>query len=271
MGTKAEFSVFRCAIDGIEATAASTRRTLARHMHDQFGIGIMLDGGHRSGSGRGTVDAFAGDAITVNPGEIHDGAPLGDAVRSWKMLYFEPHVVQEAVGQITEGKTVDAEFTAPVLRNPGLARDFQELFSILTAADPAQATMRADELLLLLLEASILADQNQPRMPGAPQSIRHALRLIDDAPAMPLSLEDLARESGLSRFQVLRAFAKATGLTPHAYLVQKRAQLARRLIMQGMPLAQAALDSGFADQSHMTRIFVRQYGVSPAMFAKLTG
>jgi AraC-like DNA-binding protein len=187
------------------------------------------------------------------------------------MLYFEPGIVQDAVGQITEGRTTDAEFAAPVLRRPGLARDFQELFSILTATDPSPAMMRADELLLLLLDASTVTRRDLPYMRGAPQSIRHALRLIDDAPAQPLTLEDLAREGGLSRFQVLRAFAKATGLTPHAYLVQRRTQLARRLIMQGVPLAQAALDSGFADQSHMTRVFVRQYGVSPTMYAKLAG
>jgi AraC-like DNA-binding protein len=52
---------------------------------------------------------------------------------------------------------------------------------------------------------------------------------------MPLTLSDLARSCGLSRFQVLRGFARSTGLTPHAYLVQRRIQLARRLIAGGTP------------------------------------
>jgi AraC-like DNA-binding protein len=95
--------------------------------------------------------------------------------------------------------------------------------------------------------------------------------LIDDDPAAAITLADLARESGLSRFQVLRGFVRATGLTAHAYILQRRIAAARRLIAQGRPLAQAALDSGFADQSHMTRTFVRTYGISPGAYAEAVG
>ena len=90
---------------------------------------------------------------------------------------------------------------------------------------------------------------------------------MDDDPTAGVTLADLARESGMSRFQLLRGFAKATGLTPHAYLVQRRINLARRLIAGGTPLAEAAMDSGFTDQSHMTRIFVRKYGITPGAYA----
>jgi AraC-like DNA-binding protein len=71
----------------------------------------------------------------------------------------------------------------------------------------------------------------------------------------------------VSRFQLVRSFARNTGLTPHAYLVQRRVLLARRLIAGGTALADAAAASGFADQSHMTRVFVRKYGMAPGAFA----
>jgi AraC-like DNA-binding protein len=100
-----------------------------------------------------------------------------------------------------------------------------------------------------------------------PKGIFSAKSLIDDNPVAPITLSDLARASGLSRFQVLRGFVRATGLTPHAYLVQRRINLARRLIAHGTPLAETAVASGFADQSHMTRIFVRKYGISPRAYA----
>ncbi|WP_449405942.1 helix-turn-helix domain-containing protein [Massilia phosphatilytica] len=57
----------------------------------------------------------------------------------------------------------------------------------------------------------------------------------------------------------LRQFAGATGLTPHAYLIQRRIEAARALLARGAALADAAAASGFADQSHMTRIFIRTY------------
>ena len=78
----------------------------------------------------------------------------------------------------------------------------------------------------------------------------------------------MARESGLSRFQLVRAFSRATGLTPHAYLVQARVHLARRLIGGKMPLAEVAAASGFADQSHMTRAFTARYGLAPGVYAR---
>ena len=62
-------------------------------------------------------------------------------------------------------------------------------------------------------------------------------------------------------------FARATGMTPHAYLVQRRIDLARRMIAGGSSLAEAAIASGFADQSHMTRTFIRKYGLSPGAYA----
>jgi AraC-like DNA-binding protein len=76
----------------------------------------------------------------------------------------------------------------------------------------------------------------------------------------------LAALSGVSRFQLLRGFAREIGITPHAYLVQRRVLLARRFLADGQTPAQAAVRAGFADQSHMTRAFVRQLGVTPSRY-----
>ncbi|WP_429861193.1 helix-turn-helix domain-containing protein, partial [Achromobacter ruhlandii] len=64
-----------------------------------------------------------------------------------------------------------------------------------------------------------------------------------------------------------RAFSRATGMTPHAYQMQRRLLLARRLLRQGMALADAAAAAGFADHSHMTRPFSRATGVPPGRSA----
>lgn len=52
-------------------------------------------------------------------------------------------------------------------------------------------------------------------------------------PPKKISLEVLATHCGLSRFQLIRGFARETGITPHAYLVQARLRLARRLLAEG--------------------------------------
>ena len=96
------------------------------------------------------------------------------------------------------------------------------------------------------------------------------LAYSDDPVAAP-TLAVLAQTAGLSRYQFLRGFARATGLTPHAYLMQRRLHRARQLIARGARLAEAAAVSGFADQSHMTRLFVRSFGMGPGTYAKAVG
>jgi AraC-like DNA-binding protein len=97
-------------------------------------------------------------------------------------------------------------------------------------------------------------------------SIRKTRDRIDADPVAPLTLASLAAEAGASRYQLLRAFSRELGLTPHAYIVQQRLALARRLIRAGSALVDAASAAGFSDQSHLTRVFARQFGVTPARY-----
>jgi AraC-like DNA-binding protein len=137
----------------------------------------------------------------------------------------------------------------------------------MTAEDTTDAALRRDECLLRLLAGLAPGQGAISKRPAVSGAIARSKALMDDDPAAAVTLADLAGESGMSRFQLLRGFAGATGLTPHAYLVQRRIHLARRLIATGIPLAEAAIASGFADQSHMTRIFTRNHGISPGAYA----
>ncbi len=200
-----------------------------------------------------------------NPGEVHDGVPLGGEVRAWTMLYLDQRPIRAATEDIAEGKEGTFEFELPCLRSSRIAEGFQRLFAALT--DDAEAEVCCGEELLIGLLADLMLPTRR-RSPTAPAPIARARQRIDDAPALPLTLTELAREAGLSRFQLLRGFRKATGLTPHAYQVQRRLHLARRLIAEKSPLAETAAAAGFADQSHMTRLFVRSYGLSPGLYAR---
>jgi AraC-like DNA-binding protein len=67
---------------------------------------------------------------------------------------------------------------------------------------------------------------------------------------------------------VLRSFRAATGVTPHQFQTQTRIRRAAALIRAGRAITDAALDVGFADQSHLTRHFTRSMGVPPGRFAR---
>lgn len=259
-------SVRRVYLSDLHATEAASDIAFARHTHDRFGIGVIRRGAQRSASGRGTVEAGAGDIITVNPGEVHDGAPLGGP-RAWRMVYIEPALVRGAAAEASIASPGLVELRRPVLRDAALAQAFDRLFDV--ATDPGADPLGREEALTDLL-ARLLARHASTRVARvvAPRpSVARARERLDDDPAAPVCLAELAAAAGMSRFQLLRAFARETGLPPHAYRLSMRVQRARRLIQSGMPLAEAALAAGFGDQSHMNRAFLRHTGATPGAWA----
>lgn len=105
-----------------------------------------------------------------------------------------------------------------------------------------------------------------PSTACAAPPVLKAIERLDAAPEIPTSLAELAALSGVSRFQLLRGFTREVGTTPHAYLVQRRVRLVRRLLAAGRSPVDAALLAGFADQSHMTRAFIRHFGITPGRY-----
>jgi AraC-like DNA-binding protein len=245
------------AVAGIEAMTFASNHSFPRHSHDQYGVGVLRSGSQRSWSGIGQVESFPGDVITVNPGEMHDGMPLANCVRRWQMLYFDPEfLVRQMQGEVKG----EVEFIRPSLHDAVLRELFGRLFTSLTAvADP----LAAEEALLRLITRMVRGNGQSGR--STPSVVKARAR-IDADPGSPVTLTELAAISNTSRSQLVRAFDREAGATPHAYIVQRRVQMARQSLLAGESLAATALMSGFADQSHLTRTFARQFGVTPGRY-----
>ena len=233
-----------------------------RHSHDQFGVGVIAFGAQRSWSGVGMFNASAGDVIMLNPGEMHDGMPLDGKARGWRILYFDPGLV---AAELKEEIVARLEIVRPVAHDPLFAGNFARLFGCVTASH-TDSLAREENLLRFLIYVLRKHGTARPTPKGPSPCVAKARQRLDSAPDTPVSLTDLAALSGVSRFQLLRGFAHEVGITPHAYLVQRRVCLAREFLARGQTPAQAAVQAGFADQSHMTRAFVRYLGVTPGRY-----
>jgi AraC-like DNA-binding protein len=207
------------------------------------------------------VEAGQGDLITCNPGEVHDGAPIGGA-RTWRMLYLPPRIATELVADIRERPSDDFEFTNPVFNGRTRVRDFNAAYAALTRHVEVEF---AQEPLIVLLSALVRTKPAAGVLPHA--ALARAKARIDDDPTSTITLADLALQTQLSRFQLIRGFSKLTGLTLHAYIVQRRLERARAMIAKGTALTDVAVACGFADQSHLNRTFVRRYGMTPGAYA----
>jgi AraC-like DNA-binding protein len=236
----------------IEIRSLRSNHHFPRHSHDHYGLGLVDEGGHRSWSGMGVVTAYQGDVIMVNPGEMHDGAPLCDQPRSWRMIYFDASLAEDDFPG-------ERAYLRPVSRDPQLRSAILDLFAQLVCSE--QGDLGFEQSLVMALGclwggAPTFSSSSAP-------VVSRARERIDDAPQLEVTLSELARLCDISRFQLVRAFKRDFGITPHAYLIQARANMARRLILRGKSLSAAAVQTGFADQSHLNRVFLRQFGVTP--------
>lgn len=261
-----QVQVLPAPVAGVHAVLTHSARAFGRHWHDSFGFGVMDEGAHRSASGRGTVLAQAGTLIATNPGEVHDGVPVGDGARRWRMVYVSP----QAMAALADGPP-GQEITEAVFQDPVLLAAVQRLFQRWDGAAP-QADHALWEEALDSACGLLVQRHGQRKAAEAAGLERSGLarareRLLDDL-EQPPSLDELAALAGLSRFQLLRQFARVHGLPPFAWLQQQRLDRARALIASGLPLGEAALACGFCDQSHLNRHFVRCFGFTPGAWRR---
>jgi AraC-like DNA-binding protein len=100
--------------------------------------------------------------------------------------------------------------------------------------------------------------------------LRRACAFIDADLCGDPSVSDLARECRLSASHFARAFRQSTGMAPHRWIMKRRIERAKELLLEGeLELVQIALDCGFSDQSHFTRNFGRSEGHSPGKWRRL--
>jgi AraC-like DNA-binding protein len=243
-------------------TARFDRHVYASHTHEEFSIGVCVDGSEVIAYRGGHLRPGPGSIVVLAPGEMHTGGPAACDGYAYRALYPEPLLLTD--GTLGGGLPY---FREPLLDDPEPAAALSLAHAELSACpDPLEAESRLPWLLTALARRHSTARAASDTLPGAAH-IAHAVRdrLADDLLAPP-ALADLAADLGLSRYQLLRAFRTTMGIPPYAWLAQYRVTRARGLLETGMRPAEVAGRVGFADQAHLTRWFRRVLGVTPAAY-----
>jgi AraC-like DNA-binding protein len=252
------------------------RHVYHRHSHETYSLGVT-DVGAQSFTCRGAAyTSAAGMVMAFNPDDPHDGQATDGFGFTYRMIHIGPELVSAVLADAA-GRPVGLPlFAEPVLSDPVLAARLRRLHVALLGDATA---LRRDELLAGVVLAAARAPGASPRPAGRPAAApaeagpadarrvaRRARDLIAGRYRDDLTADDLAAVTGRSRFAVHRAFTRAYGMPPSDYQRQLRLREARALIAAGTPISEAAALAGFADQSHLSRWFVRYYGVTPGRF-----
>lgn len=99
-----------------------------------------------------------------------------------------------------------------------------------------------------------------------PKKMSEVKEYLDDNYLKDIKLIDLAKIGGMSKYYIIKKFDEYYGLSPHQYIMNLRINYAKNLLKNNMDITDAALESGFYDQSHFTRYFKEYTGVTPTNY-----
>lgn len=214
------------------------------HFHAYYVIGLVDEGERRLVCKQQEYVIRRGDIVLFNPGDSHACAQAGGGVLDYRGFNIAKEVMLDLAGEVT-----------------GL-RSLHEL-----VMERSQEFDKEERLLLCL--SLLLQRYGQPFEPCVPEcrdEIERACTFMEQNYAGRICLDQICRCAGLSRSTLLRAFAKAKGVTPYRYLENIRIGAAKNLLEQGAAPVEAAMRTGFSDQSHFTNYFSRFIGLSPGAY-----
>lgn len=254
-------------LDCLKATFRS--HVFPPHTHETYVIGATVAGRHRYWHQGSLVTLGPGQCAFINPGEVHDGAP-DEQGYSYRMMYPQPELLQSVLFDATGAEQAAPRFVAPTVHDTELATEFIAVHGLLEQGGEG---LGADERLTAALLKAIA--RHAGGLPGItkageePAAVTRAKDFLMAHVSEAADLKALAAAARLSAWHLIRVFRKATGLTPHAWLVDQRVHKARQMLRSGLTPGDAAALCGFSDQAHMTRLFKARLGVTPGQYRAL--
>ncbi len=238
----------------------------AMHSHEAFSIGVITGG--RTVYVNKTARERVGPqtVVMMNPGDVHACNPIDGEPWSYRMLYVDTSWLGGLQHEWGFSRNVDfRSFATTMSTAPELYLGLNRFYDILTDrhTEPLQKQSAAIAFftgMQQMLDPAPLADQEENR------KLERAAEFISDNCSRSLKLEEICSAADISMSYLIRAFKKRYGMTPHAYLLNRRIQLARNLLKRGSAIADVALDVGFSDQAHFQRVFKQYLAATPGQY-----
>jgi AraC-like DNA-binding protein len=209
-----------------------------------------------------------GTICVINPGQMHEGRPATDVGWDYRMVYLSAGGLTAALGD-ADLREIGAELYFPdtVIDDPDTLRLLLDAHVCSESAD-ASRLEKASRLTQAIYQLALRHGQSKrltEQRALVPGIVKRAREYIDAHLSDNPSLDSIANAAGMSPYHLLREFKKAIGVAPHAYLMQRRVEQAKHLLLQNRPIRLVAFEMGYHDQGHLSREFARFFGVPPGL------
>ncbi|MBN7798596.1 AraC family transcriptional regulator [Parahaliea mediterranea] len=239
----------------------------APHSHTHWSLGAITGGVSTFRYRDDNYRVAEGALVLMNPQWVHACNPIDDTPWSYLMLYVETGWLtrlRHEAGLLAAPRWED--IPAATINDAHWYSGYCQLAAVLLDPDRDLLDKQSEVVEYLSgFMAAVAGPAPEPVTPP-PAALREVAAYLDDNASEAVSLDTLCQRSGYSAGRLIRGFKQHFGLTPHAYLVNRRIQRGQRALKAGKPIAEAALDAGFSDQPHFQRTFKRLVAATPAQY-----
>lgn len=235
-----------------------------RHWHEEVYLCAVLEGSAYLDYPGTSISTPCGTLAIVPAGEIHANRKTQCTFRC---VFIEPALLQDLAERLGEKRYPGLDFRTALIDDPKTFRTFLRMHGSLEG--PSTRLQRDHHILVFLHR---LISRHSTRRPGLATSgdensaVQRAKRILTDSYAEQVSLQHLAQVTALSPFHLNRSFCRKFGMPPHTYQLHVRIARAKVALRAGSSITEVALATGFADQSHFTRVFGRLAGQTPRQY-----
>lgn len=238
------------------------------HFHAYYVIGFIEKGRRQMSSKNKTYVLEPGDMVLFNPGDNHACAQIDGKTFNYRSIHIQPEVMRKAVFEVT-GRDFLPCFSPQANFHSDLVPLLKELHHKLMQGSK---DFKKEELFYFLLE-QLLTDYTGESTVSQPPALEPELQAVceffETHYMESIALEDLCRLTGLRKYTLLRAFTKRQGISPYSYLETIRIDNAKKLLARGISPLEAALQTGFSDQSHFSNFFKKFIGLTPGQYMNI--
>lgn len=249
---------------GIEAYRfQGVMQKFPNHFHEHYVIGFIENGRRRLTCRGHEFILDGGELLLFNPLDVHTCEQVDERALDYRCLNI-PWEVMEKVNR-KEGLAGRPYFRQPVVWRSRVKSVLREVHMLIMEAESA---LRKEELFLELL-ARLVADFSDETPSASVKSkaaIQSVCAYLETHMDVSVTLDELSRLVGWSKYHLLHSFTQEKGISPYSYLVTLRIGKARKLLEQGVPPVEVASRTGFSDQSHLTRFFKKCLGLTPRQY-----
>jgi AraC-like DNA-binding protein len=237
------------------------------HFHEHYVIGFIEDGERCLSCKNKEYTIKKGNILIFNPGDNHACVQNGKDLLDFRGFNISKATMLDLSEEIT-GKRILPGFTENVIYNNELGCYLRSLHEMVMSG---LGEFEKEEKLLLLISL-LISNYGQPFencVLECRDEIDKACKFIEKHYTEHIYMDQICKCAGLSKSALLRAFTKTKGITPYRYLQTIRVNEAKKLLEQGVTPVEAAMKTGFSDQSHFTNFFSTFIGLSPGVYREI--